>query len=157
MFPVHHAGAATIGEVITLSGSDGTPNEFTDASTSGTASAIWQFENDGEVWRLRGIGSDAQFQDGVEFSSKQPNVGRDLWIKATQTGVSTPGDAPTSGDTLDSWHQVGGSSGADRSWGWQQTGLGSTAGEIKVDIATDSGGTNIVATGYYKGTAEITI
>lgn len=156
MLPFPIVVATGVGERFTLSGTDGTPNALTDASTSGTVTATWQFETDGEVWTFRDVGSDNQFQDGVEFSSKQPNSGKDLWIKATQTGVTTPGDAPNVGDSTDSWLKVRGTSSANRSWGWTQTGLGITEGTVKVDLSTDSGGSTIVATGYYKGTAEIT-
>ena len=142
------------GETITLHGSTGSPITLTDNALSpADAQAVWLFQNDGEVWRMRFVQSDSQYQAGVSWTDWQPTPGQDYWIKATQSGVTSPGDVPDTGDTLNTWHKVAGSGAGHRSWGWTETGLGTTSGTVRVDISTDSSGTPIVATGYYKGVA----
>jgi hypothetical protein len=135
-----------------LSGTSVSPNQVSDTQTSPTDSDVyWEFNTSGQVWKHDTTGT--QLNDGVEFTDEQDSPTVDLWIRATLDG----GDAPTSGPALTSWWQVTGGSGSTRRWTWTETGDGffTTAGTIQVDIATDSGGSNIVATGYYRGTATV--
>lgn len=137
-------------EIITLSGTSGTPNNVLDlVGDPGTATAEWEFQSDGEVWQLRNNAADSQFQTGIEWSNKQPSPGTH-YIEFTFNA----GDA----------HNTGGLStgtcyalSVNRKVGWTISSVGSWAGSVKVDIATDSGCTNIVATGYYGGDAEVSL
>lgn len=64
------------------------------------------------------------------------------WIRATFVADN----APDTG-TLDVWISMA----SNVFWGWSHNGPTARTGTIKVEIATDSGGSNIVATGYYRG------
>lgn len=158
MLPIHYLAAVGSGapsEIITLNGSNGSPVTFSDFTISpGTARAEWEFRTNGEVWREKANGLDTQYNAGVSWSNRQPTPGT-FWIKATQSGVTGAGDVPDTGDSLDVWLSLS----VQRQWGWQVTGSGFqfSDGVVRVDIATDSGGTNIVATGYYGGNADMEI
>ncbi len=139
-----------MGIVYTLSGTTGAPNSASDYNLFPDDSlAGWRFYNNGEVWKVET--TTTQFRDGIEWSSEQPTVTVDAWIRATYYS----GDSPNSGDTLNTWHKVG--NGSNRAWLWSVTGAGSEVGVIKVEIATDSGGSDIVATGYYRGSAIVDV
>ncbi len=140
------------GETITLSGTSGTPNTQTDTATDpADASMTWEFQTDGEVWRIRQQESTTQFQDGVEWSSFQTLPAQDYWIEFT----ANAGSSPNLGNTLATCHKLAGSGAANRSIGWSRTIAGTYSGSVRVDIATDSGCSSIVATGYYGGTAFV--
>lgn len=141
------------GIVYTLSGTTGSPNVASHATTSpADAEAGWIFNIDGTVDRDDN-GSVAQWQDGVEWTDEQDTPTVDMWIRATNDA----GDNPSSGPALATWHKLQGTSEAVRTWLWEETtnGFASTAGTIKVEISTDSGGVTIVATGYYRGVASV--
>lgn len=144
-------------EKVTLSGTNGSANTFSDFAISpGTARAEWEFRahltDQSGLWREKNTGSDTQFRAGVEWVNVS-DPKKDYWIKATQTGVTGAGDAPNVGDSLDTWLRL---DGFFRSWGWEVSGPGFEFryGAVRIDIATDSGGTEIVATGYYGGNVD---
>ena len=144
--------AGEVEEIYTLSGTDGTPILCADAN-DGSARAEWEFRVNGTVWKETLSSGFVQYQNGVEWVDSQDSPVADVWIKATQSGLSTPGDAPNVGATLNTWHKLHGSGEALRYWGWSQAGIGVWDGTIRVDISTESDGTPIVATGYYRGSA----
>ena len=139
------------GERITLSGANGSPNEFFDSSLDPFIARVeWEFRTNGQLWAERSQAADIQYLSGIQWCNQTP-VG-DYWIKATQSGLIAPGQAPNIGDTLDTWHRL---DGFFRSWGWQvQGGFEFREGYVRVDIATDAAGTNIIATGYYGGNVD---
>lgn len=141
------------GETYTLSGTSGSPNIAANTETSPTNSLVsWIFNTDGTVDKDEG-GTVTQFQAGTEWSDAQPTPGADMWLRATLDS----GDTTTAGDTLGVWLKVAGSGSANRTFTWEETtdGFANTIGTIQAELATDSGGTNIVATGYYRGTASV--
>lgn len=151
-FPAATSAAAGVGDgpLVFLSGSSGTPNTSTDTSIApNVAEAWWQFKTDGTVWRIvSSVGT--QWNTGTEWEADQPTPGDDYWIRAT---LLAGGDAPTSGPSLGTWHKVAGSGSVTRKWTWEtdgSTGEDIRAGTLKIDIADDSGGTNILATGHYR-------
>ncbi len=72
------------------------------------------------------------------------------YVRATLVASS----APTEGSGLDTWLTLA-PSGANRLWTWRQSVSGTLKGTLKIEIATDSLGANIVATGHYRGTATV--
>ena len=147
--------ATVVAEVITLSGSSGSPNTSTDTEQSPTnALSGWRFYATGRVMR---VVSDTytNFNLNTEWSSFYPDVTKDYWLRAT----TDSGDAPNLGSALSTWHVLQGAGEATyRNFEWLEDSdpptEATTSGTIKVEIATDSGGSNIVATGYYKGTSN---
>lgn len=136
------------GEMKTLSGTSGSPNPDNSASQN-YAAAGWTFKTTGTVWKYS---SATQFQDGIEWTSGQDSPTEDSWIRATVTAGSTP-NGP-----VGSWLKVAGSGSADRTWTIDRDsteGSGTTTCTLKIELATDSGGSNIVATGYYRANATI--
>ncbi|KKN01932.1 hypothetical protein LCGC14_1122830 [marine sediment metagenome] len=72
------------------------------------------------------------------------------YIRATYES----GSSPTAGSGLGSWLSLV-PEGAARSWKWRRSSPGSITGVIKLEIATDLAGTDIVATGYYGATVIV--
>jgi len=141
-------------EGVVLSGTSGSPNTFIDNSTSPVnATAEWEFRTDGTVWQVKGNAADVQFQDGIEWSAGQDAPAEDRWIRFTDD----TGDASSSGDGTGTWHKVSGTGAANRKVGWVEftDGLADQTGSAKVEIAIDSGGSTIIATGYYGATAQV--
>lgn len=58
----------------------------------------------------------------------------DYWIKATPTGGTIQGSATST------WLQLN----ADRGWYISELGLGSDSTSLLIEVATDSGGTNVI-------------
>lgn len=136
------AGSSVVGEIVQLQGTPASPHTEDDFDET-SAKLEYEFQSDGDVRVDVSGGSDFFIQDWVV---PKPPSGT-YWIRATWQN----GDVPTIGDTLNVWHSLA----SLKDWGWTQSGDGNTGGEIKIEIATDSGGVNIVATGYYVGDAEV--
>jgi hypothetical protein len=149
LFAAFISNAAGSSDTITLSGTSGSPNVATDIEFSPTdALASWSFLSDGTVDKVTG----GQFQAGTEWNDAQPTPSATYYIRAQLDAD----DAPDTGPTLGSWHALS----TTRTWEWIETRntngpTRTSAGTLQIDIATDSGGTNIVATGYYRGLAEV--
>ena len=80
------------------------------------------------------------------------------WYAAQTTpGVTYYGKAtldsgdPATLNNLSSWVALN----STRTLEWNQSGVGTLDGTYKIEIATDAAGNNIVATGYYRGLAEV--
>jgi hypothetical protein len=142
--------AASTAEQITLSGVDGNPIQGTEFVFDAVAKVEWEFLADGRCFIDYQSKASTQHLAGVVWSSNQPNAGQ-FWIKATQSGVTSPGEVPNFSSALDSWLELN----TTRYWGWSAIfgGFDSRSGTVRVDISSDASGTPIVATGYYKGNA----
>jgi hypothetical protein len=80
----------------------------------------------------------------------QFDIGDNYWVRATKISGDTPNNE---NDGFGSWLNIT----ATKGWSHIQTVIGSRGPTvIKIEIATDSGGSNIVATGYYEFTAAVT-
>lgn len=100
----------------------------------GTTLASFTFGVDG---LLTMAGNDS-FGGPEWFHPARSGVGVGYWIRVTKTaGVNN-----TSGQALSTWINITGS----MFWTWSQTGMGSKSATLTVELATDSLGTNIVAT-----------
>jgi hypothetical protein len=130
---------------VSLSGTTSTPNVAECVSTSPTnAEAGWKFLSNGGVQRLTTAGW-TSFGAGVEWIESTPPS--TYYIRATNYS----GDNPSG--TLGSWLALS----SNQEWTWLDNVAGAVPeeGVLKIEIATDTSpqGTNIVATGYYKGYA----
>jgi hypothetical protein len=135
---------------VTLSGTSGSPNvcENTESSPD-DCTAGWRFNSDGTVDKATSVlgiypGSYDQFASGVQWISDTPLI--TYYIRFTLDS----GDSLTSG-TTGSWLALT----SNREFYWRESGIGQTAGTVKVEIDTVGDGSNIVATGYYRGEANV--
>ena len=138
------AGGSPQGD-INLSGGASTPNaSFDFAIIPDNAIAGWRFNSDGSVQGYL-LGTLVDFNPTPD-EWFDPNGAPDAtyYIRAT----NYTGDNPTSG-TLGSVLALTSS----RTWSWNRTTLGSYSGTLFVEIFSDAGGTNLLASGYYSGAA----
>lgn len=133
-------------EAAQLSGSLGSPNWIVKGPLSAGGGGQWTFVNNGTLFKDGDL-----FQAGTQWNVNQPTPEKDYWLRATQAS----GDAPTTG-TLGSWQKIAGEgSAASLVYRWTVTpGTDDLLGIIKVELSTNSAGTNIVATGYYGADIE---
>lgn len=151
------AGAAglTGGEIVTLSGTSGSPNISTDKEDSPTnALAGWRFYATGRIMR---VVSDTytNFNLNTEWIDSYPTPSGDYWLRA----ANQAGDNPTSGSTLDTWLKLAGSGAPTYLyWEWVEDsdppGSAQTAGTLKIEISSEVDGTPLLDTGYYRGQAS---
>jgi hypothetical protein len=146
------AAIGTVGgaEVITLSGTSGSPIPATDFGPS-PSQGHWSFEITGQVWRKRTTGT-TQYLDGTSWTDFQDSPGQDYWIYANNHTGSNPNNGSSA---LNTWIKVAGSGASNVIWKWYQSGSGSYSGAIRVRISTDASGSPVVATGYYSGSAIV--
>lgn len=128
------------GSDITLSGNAANPNEAVE-SQAFAATAGWNFNTNGTVDKVEG-GTTTQFQDGTEWDVNQDSPVDEYWLRATVNS----GDAPDVGNT-GVWNKISGANSSDYTLRWTKT--VSSSHSVKIEIADDSSGSNIVATGYY--------
>lgn len=134
-----------------LSGTSGSPNTSIDTEVGATATAGWRLLTTGRMQRIVASTYTNFSDEAFSKGGTAINATQDLWVRATLDSGSTPDRG-----TIGSWEKYVGSGSAVRTWEWDQTTNGNKIGTVQLDIATDSGGTNIVATGYYRGDAERT-
>jgi hypothetical protein len=132
------------GDVVTLSGTSGSPNYATD--TASVALAGWRFNSDGTVDKMEG-GSAFQFNSTTEWVIPNVYGNGPYWIRYTEDSGATANWISNS--AKNTWLALT----SDRIWQWTSN-IGIRTGAGKVEIAKDSGGSNIVATGYYGGDIE---
>jgi hypothetical protein len=127
-----------------LSGTTGSPNTVTTSDTAANWSG-WRFSAAGNVFKNE-TGSFTAFNFGTEYANTTPPA---TWIRIT----ANAGDNPSTGISLGVWLEIN----VDRDFIWNRSTLGNTAGSVKVEISSDSGGSTILATGYYGGDATVTL
>lgn len=137
-------------EVITLSGTTGSPISSTDTDYNpNNAFVEWNFRSDGTVDLVKGGSGTSQYQAGIQWSNYQTSPGSGYYIRFTLNADDSPvvnGGADALGDILIMT--------SDNSVRWSQTGTGTRAGSVKVEIGNATMST-IHATGYYGGTAQV--
>lgn len=134
-----------------LAGTTVSPRTAFDSTvTPFLATVDWEFRTDGTVYKVEDFSVPVETQDNAAttwYPDGSPPTGT-YWIRFTVYS----GDTPDSGDAMTTWHTL---ASVDRTFGYNRSTTGTESGIIKVEIATDSGGTNIVATGYYEGTVDV--
>ncbi len=132
----------------TLSGTSGSPNVTSDTQVfPDDAVAGWIFHADGRVQQFPGT----FFNQGTEWTNEYPSSPNNTWIRATLESGSDAVDGNSA--STNTWLSLGG--GSNRRWTWETTGLGTTAGTVYIEISTDSSGSPVVASGYYRGNAVV--
>ena len=141
-------GTGTVAETVTLSGTPSSYNSVFGVTQNGVDSlAGWRFKSDGTVFKTNVSGSsyNIQFNAGTEWCNVTPS--QTYYLRCTvQAGSLDGGSQPANtwlALTTDRTFQVL----DDIADGTDIT------VQIKIEIASDSGGSNILATGYYEATA----
>lgn len=135
----------SITDVVSLDGTLGTPINASDSGAS--AQAGWQWRADGTQYKLQANAGDAQYGAGTNWIDQTPTI--TYYIRMTQQSFSGDGSIVDALETT--WTALT----SNRSFEIDDPqGTGPTEIVVKVEIATDSGGSNIIATGYYSATAE---
>ncbi len=155
-------------ELISLSGTEGTPESVAHVSDHpDDALAGWSvIVTSGFAARVKGhimsIAYDFADAGSTDFISRNPDtdfiIPHDFGITYYIRATLVAGTDPISG-SLDTWLSLVPEAPfpmGNRSWTWAQPDIGpAVTGTIKLEIATDSGGANIVATGYYRATCTV--
>lgn len=109
-------------------------------STPGVAQAGMQFNTDGSCTLIGSLGTNPNW-----YTPTTGSIGNSHWVRATVlTGSITSG-------TTGSWLQLS----SARSWSRLTGTLGVSGATVLIEIATDSGGTNIVSTGTLNITTTV--
>lgn len=149
-------------EAAALRGSSGSPIlRSYDALDPADAEVLWQLSVSSSGTRVQGDIQSSGHDVGAGAIWTSDNALTDwvnikdyldlYWARATLNA----GDAPTLGSGLGTWLSLV-KGGSQRFWGWRHTSIpGSTDGSIKLEISTDSSGTVIVATGYYRALCTV--
>lgn len=134
-------------ETVTLSGTTSSYNLATSVTPNlSDAVAGWKFKSDGTLFKTNVSGTyNTQFNPGTEWCNTSP--GSTYYIRATITS----GSLGNGSDSDNVWLALT----IDRTFQCVDTTAGGAPAifSAKIDIATDSGGSNIIATGYYSGQA----
>lgn len=139
-------GQAT--EVITLSGTPSSYNSVVSEASGSEPTAGWSFRSDGTVFRTNISGSayNVQFNAGTEWCNVTPS--QIYYIRCTVQSGSLGG----SSSNEDVWLNLA----TNRTFEVVDTtaGVSPAIVQMKIEIASDSGGSNILATGYYQAIAN---
>ena len=133
---------ATTGETITLSGTVNLPQTILGETSANDIVLGYEFRANGE---LRGVpqGGSTYVWAAGQWAD-QPPTGI-YYVRFTQESGRQPSSDYS--DNMNVWHQLNQS--RYLRWFAPQSQLGQDRGTVKVEIATDAQGTDVVATGYY--------
>ena len=139
-------GTGGFTETITLSGTAGAYNAILVETTGGPAYARWKFKPDGGVYRSDPADEFAylQFNALTEWCNTTPS--QTYYLRCTvMSGTLSIG-------TANVWYALT----SERVFSVFDNTPGVTPVQVnmKIEIASDSGGSNILATGYYQATAN---
>lgn len=112
--------------------------------SSSAATATVSFYADGYLsGSINGTGSNGASGDNW-FMPNETGIGSSYWIRATLSSGSTPNNGNPG---IGTWLQLN----TTRTWGYSSGGgtIGTRTGTLLFQIASDSGGTNIVASGSF--------
>ena len=154
-------------EGVNLSGTEGSPIARSHISVDPDDALVgWSvIVESGSNARIKGhimsIAYDFADAGSTDFVSSNPDtdwiIPHDFLVTYYIRATLVAGTAPISG-ALDIWQSLIPDFSfpfGNRSWTWAAVVVGSRTGTIKLEIATDGAGANIVATGYYKATVTV--
>lgn len=161
MFPFGSMLSATPPETVTLQGTAGAPVSRTDSSildpqdgriTLAVVTTTFQTLTRGHIeWDGYVAGQSASYTSIHSWVTPNDYLLGPYYIRATLHADA----APDIGNALNVWWSLTKDSGSNVFWTWSRNQIGSNTGTLKLEIATDSQGNNIVATGYYKMTITV--
>lgn len=135
MIPFTLPLVSAVGSVYTLAGLTGFATDKDTTNSLYEAKFVFRVVTNGTVDLLRNINSDT-----IPDETYVTPPGGSLYVRCTQVS----GTALNVGDTLSTWHNLT----SERTFGLQISTSGGPdliSAELDFDLATDSGGTNIVA------------
>jgi hypothetical protein len=138
--------------VIALAGTLGAPRQAYENTIQPTQATVdWEFRADGTVYKREGF-TPTYTQDtvGTWWNGGGSPPTASYWIRWTY--ATTLEDPISFGDAVATWHELGT---VKRWFGERRTSTGDEVSNMKVEIATDSTGSNIVATGYYETWCDV--
>lgn len=138
----------TITETLSLSGTVASPNVVQSTQEASSCAAYWYFEPDGTVFHSAADNQDpdVQFQSGIEWCDVTPQ--QTYYIRCTLLSSSYTSGSGHLGSSFNTWHAL--SSTVSFGVSDNDAALATASSEdYKIEISNDSGGTNILATGYY--------
>ena len=107
--------------------------DIDDISVPSPTRAEYQLQNDGDEWSIKQQGADADEGNWIEPKARADNG---AYVRCTVNSGTLSG-----GDATGSWIALS----TTRAWYVTQAGTGVTTANITVEIATDSGGTDVRA------------
>ncbi len=136
---------------VVLSGTTGSPNVDSDFDIHPSlARAGWRFYSTGDLQKESGAAWNQPEWYGSPGDTTHETPDQTYYIRATLDAD----DAPDSGPALNTWHSLA----SNRFWYWEAgPGFDLSQGTLKIEISSDASGTPIVATGYYRGSAQTEI
>lgn len=132
---------------VQLSGSAGSPNTDTDFSVGSTATAGWNFLATGDCTKISGSAHNKSEWFGYPWESSHETPDATYYIRLT----TEAGTGPDSGMTPGTVYALSSSRFFSITCG---PGFQSQTYTGKIEIATDSGMTDIVDTGYYRANVD---
>ena len=150
-------GGGSVTETVSLSGTLENPNEFFGSlPIQGFGESDWSsdvgfwFSSDGNLYSYD-HSQGTQIYSFNEWNNTTPS--QTYYIRFTDDAVSGSA-SPNTGDALNTWHALN----TARSFRFFSDDIFGSYGnrfiQCEVEIATDSGGSNIIATGHYKALWE---
>lgn len=140
-------------ESVTLSGTSGSPIHFTDFPTDNNNDLVmgWEFAADGNIYKYESVynvsGQGRYLYTSTQWNNITPS--QTYYIRVTNVG-GTKNLSVSDSDTINSWIALTSNREFRVRDSRDVTIYADENCEIKVEIASDSGGSNILATGYYE-------
>lgn len=138
-------------ETVGLSGTTSTPVTFFDMGGTNDLVMGWRFGSDGNIYKYEDInnigGSGIYLHTSTQWNNITPS--QTYYIRVTNFG-GTKNLSTGDSDTLNSWIALSSNRDFRVRDSRDQTTYADENMVMKVEIASDSGGSNILATGYYE-------
>ena len=163
MWPIGGVLSSVPREVVTLLGTSGSPtqrsyNGFTESGETGHIYVQFTCSPTGALNSTKGYVEYDGYKEGTQINLQtnwhqwvDPLDFQDgpYYLQWTDTGDDDPPSGFSAAEGPGNWHEVA-NNGTNIWWRQSHNGPITKWTTIKIELATDSGGTNIIATGYYR-------
>lgn len=163
MWPIGGVLSSQARETVTLLGTSGSPTQqfaslFSESNETGNIYVQPSAGGAGALGTTKGTVEWDGYLEGTQINLQShwhdwvdPRDFQDgpYYLQWTDTGDDDPPNTFSHAEGPGNWHTLS-NGGTNFWWTQQQTGPLTKWSTIKIEIATDSGGTNIIATGYYR-------